>query len=132
MKLFLHKKILYLSHLPKSQTKRIILLSNNKKGFYDQEWCFIHKHILANGIYDTSKEWPYAINSKQAIKAYTDSNNNNNNNKQIFWHLHIYMVLHYWNFPLVWKFPLMICNFLLLFSHSKNIQMSISITFQWR
>ena len=34
----------------------------------------------------------------------------------------------FWNSPLFWNFLLMICNFPLLFSHFKNIQMSTLIT----
>ena len=34
----------------------------------------------------------------------------------------------FWNFPLFRNFPLMICDFSLLFSHSKNIRMSTLIT----
>ena len=34
------------------------------------------------------------------------------------------LIALFWNSPLFWNFPLMICNFPLLLSHSKNIQMS--------
>ena len=30
------------------------------------------------------------------------------------------LIVLFWNSPLLWNFPLMICNFLLLFSNSKN------------
>ena len=38
------------------------------------------------------------------------------------------LITLFWNFMLFWNLPLMICNFLLLFSHSKNIWMSTLIT----
>ena len=38
------------------------------------------------------------------------------------------LIALFWNFLLFWNFPQMIYNFLLLFSHSKNIRMSILIT----
>ena len=38
------------------------------------------------------------------------------------------LIALFWNFLLFWNFPLMICNFPLLFSHSKNIRMSTLIT----
>ena len=38
------------------------------------------------------------------------------------------LIALFWNFPLFLNFPLMICNFPLLFSHSKNIRMSTLIT----
>ena len=34
----------------------------------------------------------------------------------------------FWNFPLFWNSPLMICNFPLLFSHSKDIWLPTLIT----
>ena len=38
------------------------------------------------------------------------------------------LITLFWNFPPFWNFSLMICNFLLLFSHSKNIRISTLIT----
>ena len=38
------------------------------------------------------------------------------------------LIALFWNFPLFWNFSLMICNFPLLFCHSKNIRMSTLIT----
>ena len=37
------------------------------------------------------------------------------------------LIASFWNFTLFWNIPLMICNFPLLFSHSKNIRMSTLI-----
>ena len=38
------------------------------------------------------------------------------------------LIALFWNFPLFWNFLLMICNFLLMFSHFKNIWMSTLTT----
>ena len=43
------------------------------------------------------------------------------------WNLKSLIAL-FWNSPLFWSFPLMICNFPLLYSHFKNIRMSTLIS----